>query len=144
MSKQWSSTQNRTHREEFVRVVSAGTWKFTADALAQHTGAVAVEFERRSNGQVKPSGIATAKESHWVVEFDGRWVVLPVDEARVLVKRAQDEERTTWAGDGGASHIAKLPVAWLLGLETEGVKQTTQLQLLDHRAGRAHDKEAGA
>jgi hypothetical protein len=148
MSDQTSGTirtsieQNKAARDAFVREVAADGFKFTADRRAQHTGHVVVEFERRYGQHVKPSGISTAKQTAWVVQFGRRRVMLPTDEVRTLVKHAEREGLTDWTGDGGASHIAKLPLAWLVGSEQPATTTPRPLPLFDAAIGRQHDRGA--
>jgi hypothetical protein len=107
--------------DAFVHAICWSRFEVKADHMAERTGNHAVEFERRRlDGTTEPSGIAVTKAQWWAVEYrrnQRRWLVVWVPELRKLASRARREGRVRWGGDGDRSHLALVPLEWLVERE---------------------------
>lgn len=84
-----------------------------ADFKCGKTGNVPVEFEYRTlSGDEKPSGISVTKAHHWVFVIGTKArVFVETERLKELARRAINDGRHAWIGDGGRFHNALVPLS---------------------------------
>lgn len=100
--------------DAFVHVLLRSRVEHKTDRKCVETGNVAVEYEQRCrDGEIRKSGISLSKADRYAIEFvPDRWLIIPLDELKMLARRAIQEGKHKWIGDGNNHHNALVPFAW--------------------------------
>lgn len=102
--------------DAFVHVLLRSKVEVKSDRKARETGNVAVEYEQvGTDGQARPSGIATTEADWYAVEYDaGRWQLIETAQLKELARRAIRANRHKWIGDNDEHHNALVPLQWFV------------------------------
>lgn len=95
----------------FVRALQSCHVEHKSDGKCRVTGNVFIEYEQKG----RSSGIATTTAQWWAIEVDDdQWVVIRTALLKILVRKAIQDKRTRFGGDGNQYLGALIPVCSLV------------------------------
>ncbi len=110
--------EGQAREEAFVHTLLRSRVEHKRDKKAARTGNVAVEVAQQcADGEHRPSGVMATTAELWAIEyFPECWLMLPVEYVKRLARRAMEEDRHRWIGDGGNHLNALVPIEWFIRL----------------------------
>lgn len=117
--------EGQAREDAFVHTLLRSRVEHKRDKKAARTGNIAVEIEQvGKDGDIHPSGVSGTSAEMWAIEyFPECWLLLPTEYVRSLAKRAVEQGRHQWIGNGNNHHNALVPIEWLVRLPSNGAAE---------------------
>lgn len=111
--------EGQAREDAFVHVLLRSRVEHKRDKKAARTGNVAIEVAQLCrDGQHRDAGVMVTNAESFAIEFFPEcWLLLPTEYVRQLARRAMQENRHRWIGNGNNHLNALVPIEWFVRLE---------------------------